>query len=122
MNRQKVKASVSVCYLMALLFAAAGCEGIDSLNESPPGQPYSWLTPEERTRQNDPVASELRSLRSEMEWQRSQDELRRATEEAERFAREQELKTHYYIQRQRLRMKQQELQRQLNEQSKELNR
>jgi hypothetical protein len=122
MNRHKVKTSIVVCYLMALLFAAAGCEGIDSLNESPPGQPYSWLTPKERARQNDPVASELSSIRSEMAWQRSQDELRRATEEAKRFAREQELKTHYYIQRQRLRIKQQELQRRLNEQLKGLKR
>jgi hypothetical protein len=62
----------------------------------------AWLTPEERARQNDPVASELSSLRSEMAWQRSQDELRRATEEAKRMAREEELKTHYYIQRMRM--------------------
>jgi len=48
MNRQKVKTSVLVCYLMALLFAAAGCEGIDSLNRAGPGQPYSWLTDEEK--------------------------------------------------------------------------
>jgi len=48
MNRHKVKTSILIWYLMASLFAVIGCEGMDSLNRSGPGQPYSWLTDEEK--------------------------------------------------------------------------
>jgi hypothetical protein len=117
MNRYKVKTGVFGCYLIAVFLT--GCEGIqegiNSLNESPPGQPYSWLTPEERTRQNDPVASELRKMRSDMDWRESQRDFEKSIEDMKRFNEQQRLENirlNNYIRQQLLK---QQLQRQVDE-------
>ncbi len=97
---------VATACSMAISFFG-GCEGINELNRAGPGQPYSWLTDEERAadagRHHDFSDWEMGNMR--LEWE---------TEKLKSLNRQLELENSARIFRMQQELKRQELQRKFN--------
>ena len=97
----------------ALAIPLAGCGDIDKLNRAGPGQPYSWLTDEERAAQQ---ASP--TIRVNV----NNGGIKQSTEELRMLNRQLELENSARIRRMQLMLKQREAERKLKELNRQLNR
>lgn len=84
MKMKKNRMAIVLCCL--IVFFSAGCaemqEAVDSLNRAGPGQPYSWLTDEERAADARRPKIVIDSDDSYWQMEHEKEKLRRLEEEA----------------------------------------